>query len=164
LAQVYIYQGNWQQAEKTLGDSQALFEAIGSDDFLAELERRWGEYYLGIGDSKQALSHTKHAVEVAEEQEARLDWGLSLRVMGEIYFKQEKFQQAQETLKEAHTMLEELGSDYEAAKTVLVLARLAQELGEPFDRVELEKAYLTFQALRAKAEIPQAETLLNHIH
>ena len=103
-------------------------------------------------------------MEVAEEQEARLDWGLSLRVMGEIYLKQKKYRQAQKTLREAHSILEELGSDYEAAKTVLVLARLAQEKGEPFDRAELERAYLTFQSLRAKAEIPQAETLLNQIH
>ena len=164
LAQVYIYQGNWQQAEKTLAESQALFEAIGSDDFLAELERRWGEYYLGIGNIEQALNHSKHAVEVAEQQEARLDWGLSLRVMGEIYLEQKKYRQAQKTLREAHSILEELGSDYEAAKTVLVLAHLAQEKGEPFDRAELERAYLTFQSLRAKAEIPQAETLLSQIH
>ncbi|MGB3703612.1 MAG: tetratricopeptide repeat protein, partial [Anaerolineales bacterium] len=163
LAQVYIYQQNWEQVKKTLSESQALFEAIGSDDFLAELERRWGEYYLGTGDIEQALSRTKHAVEVAEEQEARLDWGLSLRVLGEIYLQQGNYEQAQEKLQEALSMLEELGSDYEAAKTVLVMARLALAEGGDFDRAQLEQAYLTFQALGAKAEIEQAESLLNQI-
>jgi hypothetical protein len=60
-------------------------------------------------------------------------------------------------------MLEELGSDYEAAKTVLVMARLALAEGGDFDRAQLEQAYLTFQALGAKAEIEQAESLLNQI-
>ena len=137
-----------------------MFEAIGSDDFLAELDRRWGEYYLGTGDMQQALSRTRHAIQVAEEQEARLDWGLSLRVLGEIHLLQGDFKQAEEYLKEAMTMLTELGSDYEAGKTVLVLARLALEKGSQFDREQLEQAYLTFQNLRARAEIEQAEKLL----
>ena len=163
LAQVYIYQGNWERAVNTLSESQALFEGLGSEDFLAELERRWGEYYLGTGDIKQALYHTKHAVEVAEEQEARLDWGLSLRVLGEIYLQQGQHELAQETLQEALSMLEALGSDYEAGKTVLVLTRLALEKGSEFDRQQLEGAYMTFQALRAKAEIEEAESLLNQL-
>jgi predicted ATPase/class 3 adenylate cyclase len=161
LAQVNIYQENWEQAEKTLSESQALFKSIGSDDFLAELERRWGEYYLGTGEINQALNHTHHAIEVAEEQEARLDWGLSLRVLGEIYLRQGQYDIAQENLQEALSMLEALGSDYEAGKTVLVLTRLALEQGSGFDRQQLEGAYMTFQALRAKAEIEEAESLLN---
>jgi tetratricopeptide (TPR) repeat protein len=160
LAQVYIYQGNWNQAKDTLQESQDLFEAIGSEDFLAELERRWGEYHLGTGQVKHALSHTRRAIKIAEEQEARLDWGLSLRVLGEIYLQQGRYKQAYDTLEGALAMLEQLGSDYEAAKTVLVLARLAQESGAELDRVQLEQAYLTFQALDAKAEIKQAEELL----
>jgi tetratricopeptide (TPR) repeat protein len=160
LAQVYIYQKNWEQAEKTLSESQALFEALGTDDFLAELERRWGEYYLGTGDIEQALSHTKHAIDVAEEQEARLDWGLSLRVLGEIYMQQGKYKQAHETLQEALKMLEELGSDYEAGKTTLVLCQLALGYGGEIDRKQLEQAYMTFEQLGAKAEIEQAKNLL----
>jgi tetratricopeptide (TPR) repeat protein len=160
LAQVYIYQENWEQARKTLAESQDLFEAIGSDDFLAELERRWGEYYLGTGDIEQAISHTQHAVEVAEEQEARLDWGLSLRVLGEIYLQQSEHQKADSYLKDALKILEELGSDYEAAKTVLVLAKLGLDKGAGFDRAQLEQAYLAFQALGARAEIKEAEHLL----
>lgn len=163
LAQVYIYQENWEQSYRTLNESQDLFEAIGSDDFLAELERRWGEYYLGTGDIEQALRHTRHAVEVAEEQEARLDWGLSLRVLGGIHLKQGDYDQAQKSLHEALDILEELGSDYEAAKTVLVMAHLALEQRKDFDRIKLEQACMTFKELDAKADIEQAKSLLEQI-
>ena len=116
----------------------SLSDEVFWTDFLAELERRWGEYYLGTEDIEQALSHTQHAVEVAEEQEARLDWGLSLRILGEIYLRQSKYQKADSNLNNALKILEELGSDYEAAKTVLVLARLALDKGIGFDRARLE--------------------------
>jgi tetratricopeptide (TPR) repeat protein len=99
-------------------------------------------------------------VEIAEEQEARLDWGISLRVLGEIYMKQGEFDKAREILQEAFTMLEDLGSDYEAGKTTLVLCQLALDSGTGFDRKQLEQAYMTFEDLGAKAEIEQAKTLL----
>ena len=57
-------------------------------------------------------------------------------------------------------MLEELGSDYEAGKTVLVLCQLVIDQGEEVDRKQLEQAYMTFEDLGAKAEIEQAKTLL----
>jgi predicted ATPase/class 3 adenylate cyclase len=163
LAQVYIYQENWEQAKNTLAESEALFAAIGSDDYLAELERRWGEYYLGIGEIALALSHTQRAASVAEEQEARLDWGLALRVLGEIRLQQDEYILAQEALQEAHSILEELGSDYEAAKTVLVMAWVAWQSDGDFDRRQLDWAYMTFEELGAKAEIQRAKTLINQI-
>ena len=62
LAQVYLYQEDWSEASKFLQESEAIFVEIGSDDDLAELERRWGEYYLGIGETRQALSHAQRSI------------------------------------------------------------------------------------------------------
>jgi class 3 adenylate cyclase/tetratricopeptide (TPR) repeat protein len=164
LAQVYIYQENWEQAKATLSESQGLFDKIGSDDFLAELERRWGEYYLGIGDIEQALNHTQRAVEVAKEQEARLDWGLSLRVLGEILLERGDTQAASEKLQEALSILKELGSDYEAAKTSLVIARVALKERKKVDLVSLQQAAEVFEDLGAKADLSQAISLLNQVN
>jgi len=164
LGQVHVYLGDFTEAKESLVAAEKLFVEADSDDYLSELERRWGEYYLRTGDLEQAITHTRRSIELAEQQEARLDWGISLRVKGEIELTQGKYDVAQETLREALSMLEELGSDYEAGKTVLVLARLAHNKGTDFDREQLEQAYMTFEELGAKMEIEQAQSLLNRLN
>jgi predicted ATPase/class 3 adenylate cyclase len=84
LAQVHIYQRDWDQARERLAQSQLIFAEIGSDDFLPELERRWGEFFLKIGDLEQASEHINRSIELAVSQDAKLEWGMSMRVLGDI--------------------------------------------------------------------------------
>jgi class 3 adenylate cyclase/tetratricopeptide (TPR) repeat protein len=163
LAQVHIYQGNWDQARENLTQSQAIFEEIGSDDFIPELERRWGELYLKEVDLEQALAHTNRSIELATEQDAKLELGMSLRVLGDIHLARGEHSAAGEALNRSLEILQELESDYEAAKTVLVMARLALEKKADFDRMQLEQAYLTFEELEAKADCKVAQSLLKEL-
>ena len=78
---------HFESAETALKDSlasQVLFEEIGSDDYLAELDRRWGEYYLGTGEVERAMDHAQRSLKLAEEQDSPLDMGMTLRLMGLI--------------------------------------------------------------------------------
>jgi predicted ATPase/Tfp pilus assembly protein PilF len=163
LAQVQICQEKWDQAEDNLKESQAIFKEIGSDDFMPELERRWAEFYLKRGDPDQAMENINRSIEMATEQDAKLELGTSLRVLGEIHLDQGNYDQAKESLQEARSILEELESDYEAAKTVLLMARLAFARREKFDRKQLEQAYLIFEELEAKAESQETQSLLNKL-
>jgi class 3 adenylate cyclase/tetratricopeptide (TPR) repeat protein len=82
IAQVHIYQENLPAAQSSLSHSQAIFEQIGTEDYQPELDRRWAEYYLKVGNLELALDHAQRSVDLATEQEARLELGLSLRTLG----------------------------------------------------------------------------------
>ena len=85
LAQVYIHQGNWPQARDCLSRSEDIFAETGSEVFLPELERRWGEFYLESAALDEALTHTRRSIELAMAQRARLEEGMSRRVLGRVY-------------------------------------------------------------------------------
>ena len=159
LAQVYIYQENWEQARETLTESQELFTAIGSDDYLAELERRWGEYYLGKEDLDQAEEHTRRSIGLAAEQESPLDQGLALRVLGEIHVLVGRFNEAQDALQNSLTLLKQVGSEYEAAKTTLASTSLSLKMGTEVDWEQLEAAVHVFEKLGAQADLDAAHQL-----
>ena len=156
LAQVHIYQGNWDQARESLTQSQLIFAEIGSDDFLPELERRWGEFFLKNGDLEQASEHINRSIELAISQDAKLEWGISMRVLGDIKLAQGEQQVAGQVLNRSLEILNELNSDYEAARTVLSITRLAMQKGEDADQEQFEKAIGTFQKLEAQVDLAEA--------
>ena len=159
LAQVHIYQGNWDQARESLSRSQEIFAEIGSEDFLAELERRWAELYLKCGDPDQALKHIKRSIDLANEQDANLELGMSLRVLGEIQQDRGEFKAADGALNLSLEILTGLNSDYQAAKTMLSMACLATGKGSQVDREQLDQAIQTFEKLDAKADLARASQL-----
>jgi hypothetical protein len=73
------------------------------------------------------------------------------------------FEKSQNNLQQAYSILKDLGSEYESAKTILLQCQLALEQDGEFERQYLEQAYLTFEQLGAKAEINRAQLLLNQI-
>ncbi|MFC1996127.1 tetratricopeptide repeat protein [Chloroflexota bacterium] len=159
LAQVHIYQENWNQAKDTLIESEALFEEIGSDDYLAELDRRWGEYYFGIGDFERAMDYAQRSLKLAEDKDALLDVGITLRLMGLIQTVFREIDLAEQSLQRSQKVLDELGSEYEAAKTTIALANLALKKGSEIDLDHLDAAIQTFNKLGAQADLEQAQTL-----
>jgi tetratricopeptide (TPR) repeat protein len=163
LAQVYLYQEDWSKARQMLQESEEIFAEIGSDDYLSELERRWGEYYLGIGNTEQALNHTKCSLELAEEKEAPIDMGMTLRVLGEIYTQIEDYDQAEKALAKSFSTLHELGSEYEAAKTMLTLNRLSLKRGMAAKQDQIEYAIQIFEKLGARADFINAQSLANRL-
>jgi tetratricopeptide (TPR) repeat protein len=160
LAQVFINQENWDLAKVNLEESQALFESIGSDDYLAELERRWGEYSIGIGDLEHAREHIHLSVKLAEEQNSPLDKGIGLRILGLIHVHEGDYDQAEMILYQSKNILVDIGSEYEAAKTVLELTSLLLRMGKEIDREQLVAVIETFENLDAKTDLARAKTLL----
>ncbi len=162
LAQVYIYRQDWPKANRHLTYSQQVFAKIGSKDFLSELERRWGEYYLKTGDPEQALAHTQRSIDLAIKQEARLEEGMSRRMLGLVYMAQDKQEAAETELRQSLQILTELNSEYEAARSKLALARLLQQSAPQEAQDYLEQATRTFEKLGAKADLAEAQELASN--
>jgi len=160
LGQVRIYQENWAEAFACLNRSEALFAEIGSEEFLPELERRWGEYYLRTSELDQALEHTRRSVDLAVAQEARLEEGMSYRILGQIHMARGEQDLAKIALDQSLQILTDLNSKYEAAKTIMPLVSLALRSNPTAtNREQLVQAIATFADIGAKADLAQARSL-----
>jgi class 3 adenylate cyclase/predicted ATPase len=163
MAQVHIYQENWSEARQCLNQSQLLFAKTGSEDYLPEVERRWGEYFLKTAQLDQALNHIKRSIELAAAQEARLELGISFRVLGEVHLGRGELDEASIALKQSLRILNDLNSEYEAAKTMLSLTRLEYEAGELVDNRRLEQAIQIFEKLEARADLGRSQELTKQL-
>jgi tetratricopeptide (TPR) repeat protein len=163
LGQVYIYQENWTEARNSLNRSQELFIEVGSEGFLPELERRWGEFYLRTGELDPALTHTNRSIELAEAQEALLELGMSYRTLGEVHLGRNALTEAVSALHRSLQVLTELNSEFEAAKTILLLINLQLDMDLEVDRSQLENAIITFEKCGAQADLEKARKLTEQI-
>jgi tetratricopeptide (TPR) repeat protein len=108
----------------------------------------------------QALAHILRSVELTVAQEARLEEGISSRILGQIYQAQGERELAETALRRSLEILTDLNSEFEAAKTILTLVHLALEDGsEAVDRAQLAQAIQTFENLGAQADLAQAREL-----
>ena len=162
LSQVHIYQENWDDALAYLNRSQDTFIQAGSDEYLPELERRWGEFYLMTGEPGRALDHALRSVELAVEQSYLLEEGLSCRVLGRVHLVRGEGEPAEAALRQSLQIFSDLDSKYEAAKTRLSLVRLAVETGSisvSEARSYLAQATLIFEELGARVDLIEARDL-----
>jgi class 3 adenylate cyclase/predicted ATPase len=168
LAQVRIYQEDWSEARACLSRSQTLFAEIGSEDFLPELERRWGEFHLArvvrqvgqAGELDQALAHVQRSLELAIAQEARLELGMSYRLLGQVHLARGEVAPARSALHQSLQILDDLGIPYQLAKTLLCLVQLATKNGSVVKaRSQLAQAIETFASLGAQADLSAALAL-----
>jgi class 3 adenylate cyclase/tetratricopeptide (TPR) repeat protein len=159
LGQVYLYKEDLAAAESQLSACHAIFMEIGSEIFLPELQRRWGEYYLLRGDIEQALERVQSSINHANEQDMRLDLGLSYRLLGAINTNRREFKKAEEALRKSHQILVELKSEIEAARTIIALCKLALEGHVAVDRSQLKDAVQIFKQLGAQADLKQAQEM-----
>ena len=162
LAQVHIHQKNWPQAQEYLQQSQTLLDEIGSKEFLPELERLWGEYYLKTGDLDQAMHHAQHATTLAQTYSDPLEEGIAQRLLGQIYLAQAAPQLAEAALYTSLDMLRHLNNEHEIARTKLVLAQLilTEKTTSPDKaQLHLHEAIKTFERLDARADLAQARAL-----
>jgi tetratricopeptide (TPR) repeat protein len=161
LAQVHIYQGDWQAARDCLNRSRDIFERIGSDHFMPELERRWGELALRTGALEEAVAHAQRSIELAMNQETRVEEGMSLRLLGETYLARgDAFAApAESVLRHSLNILQALNSGYEAAKTALTLTRSISHAKREEAVIHLAYATQAFEALGAQADLERAIAL-----
>jgi class 3 adenylate cyclase/tetratricopeptide (TPR) repeat protein len=163
LGQVYIYQGEWDKAQACLTHSETIFSQVGSESFLPELERRWGEFYLRTGELDQAITHAKRSIDLAEDQEVRLELGMSQRILGEVHFNRQEFQEANTALQKSLEILTDLESEYEAAKTILLLIRVQLTTKQEADQKQLKQAIQIFEKLGANTDLSEAVALADQL-
>jgi class 3 adenylate cyclase/tetratricopeptide (TPR) repeat protein len=163
LAQVHIYRGNWEEARRCLSRSQTILAEVGSEDYLPELERRWGELYLHTQAFDRALEHIHHSIELAVKLKARLEEGMSYRVLGQFYLLRNEWGVAEAALDKSLAILNDLNSEYEAAKTMLAkvclaMARRPAKATQPQlqPRQDLRQAIEIFEKLGAQADLAEA--------
>lgn len=156
-----ILRKNWSAAQERLARSLELYEAVNSEDFLSELERYWSEFYLETGDLDQALSHAERAMQLAIMQDAKLEEGLSAQVLGMVYLAGQNYLKAEQVLQQSLDILNELNSEYEAARTRLQLSRMHLAAGQRSATLEqAEQARAVFERLGARADLAQTDALI----
>ena len=68
-----------------LQTSLELFQQIHSADFMPEVYRHMAEAYLGRAELDAALDYAQRSLTLAQEQEMRLEEGITRRVLGQVY-------------------------------------------------------------------------------
>ncbi len=163
LGQLRLYQRNFPEAKHLLATSEEIFTSIESEDFLPELERRWAELYLHTGNIDTALNHIHRSLKLAVQQEAKLEEGMSCRVLGLVQMAQKQQKPAEISLRRSLKILTDLNSTYEIAKTNVAFGQLWQNEKPTAARQKLNDAISTFKALGAKPDLQYAESLITHL-
>lgn len=166
MAQIYIQQRDWDKVQQLLSRSQTLLNEIGSKEYLPEIERLWGEFYLHTQKLDEALQHTQHAIEFANVYDDPCEGGIAYRVLGQTYLASGDHQLARAALHHSLKILGDLHNEHEIAKTKTVLAYLAISNDDATmhkARSYLKQAIETFEKLRAQADLAQARTLEQQI-
>ncbi len=157
LGQLRLYQQKFEEANLLLATSEEIFNSIESEDFLPELERRWAEYYLYTGDTDAALKHIRRSLELAVQQEAKLEEGMSCRVLGLVQLARGDEKPAEVVLNKSLKILQSLNSAYETAKTYVALGQLWGQKEPSKARKFLQQAIDTFQSLGAQSDLQAAK-------
>ena len=151
-----------QEALACLARSQSIFDAAAyADEDVIEVERTWSEYHRQTGNHAEALRHAHRAVNLASEHDNLLEEAVSHRVVGEAYLAAGELRSAEATLRHSLQMLNNLHSDYQLARTKLLLARLVAQTGSTGEaHALLSEAIATFEALNARPALEEARQLL----
>ncbi|RME46664.1 MAG: STAS domain-containing protein, partial [Caldilineae bacterium] len=161
-ARVHLWLGNLQEAHNCLTQSEAIFDAAGyADEDVIEMERAWSKYHRLTGNLAEALRHARRAVQLAEAQENRLEEAISHRLVGEAHLAAGELRPAEAALRHSLQMLNNLHSDYQRARTQLLLARLLAQTGSTDEaHTLLTEAIALFETLDARPVLEEAQHLL----
>ncbi|HXV97067.1 MAG TPA: tetratricopeptide repeat protein, partial [Anaerolineae bacterium] len=119
-----------------------------------------GQALTLVGRYEEALAHIQHSLALAVEQGNLLDQGISQRLLGQVHLAQPELALAETALQQSLQILTDLDNSYEAAKTKLVLVRLALARGS-LDQAKtyLDRARPILVKLEAKVDLLEVETL-----
>lgn len=153
--------GELDAAEAELDGAAATFAAIGSEEHGPELERLVAELALRRGRPEAAVL-AERALTTAQRQEARLEEGITLRLLAEIQAGAGELAAAWAELERSLALLREAEAALEVARTQLARAALAHVLGRPDDgAAALAEALAAAEAVGAGAELAAARNLAN---
>lgn len=158
MAQLNINRQQWAEAKAWLVQAQTLFAETGNlKGEVAELERRWSEFYLQTGEFAQAFAHINRSIELAIELNSPLQEGVSRRILGQIHLAQDDDSAADAELQQSINILSKLNSDYELAQTKIALTHLLAKHGET-EKIQIyfDQAIETFEKLGAQFNLAEA--------
>ena len=160
MAQVHIYRQEWADALTCLARSHSIFTEVGANDYIPELERRWGEYCLGTGEIDRALEYLQRSVKRAVQLRNPLQEGKSRRMLGEALLAHDKVDEAIAMLNHSLTILNDFEMVYEAARTKTILSRALSTTGDQAKaQAMLDAAIDRFKSLGAEADLAKAQAL-----
>jgi class 3 adenylate cyclase/tetratricopeptide (TPR) repeat protein len=155
--------GEINAAVQHLQRSETLFEESQAQNFLPELHRHFATVALIAGEPDKAKRHIQQALQLARKLTMRAEEGAALRVLGEVNTAQGAFDAAAEQLLQSVAVLEEVGDEYERARSQLSLAQSYVSKGEPQAGLEhLEACIATFDRLGAEMDLETARALKEH--
>lgn len=168
LAHMHVLCGELASANERLLQSEQYFIRSEADEYLSELEQRWGEYYLAIGELTRALQHTQRSMELAVEQELPLEESQACRLLGQVHIARQEMEPAGAALRQSLELLERMGSRYELARTQVVWAYLMWVAGEDVEGVDrarenLDQAIRVLEELGARPALEEAQAMMKEL-
>lgn len=142
-----ICEEKWAQAESVLQEALALALELQIKYPLPEIYRGWAQFHLAHDDLQQALTFAEKANQTAEEINARIELGISQRVLGQVKVALGKNEEAVAAF--LHS-LDLLASEvpYEAARTQWVWGTHLLANGDvEHGQARLSHAQATFEKL-----------------
>jgi predicted ATPase/class 3 adenylate cyclase len=163
LGATFVRRGEIDAARDHLQQAETLFAEAQAQNFLPELHRHFGAVALHAEEPAEAAAHGRQALELARQLTMRAEEGGALRVLGEADAAQGDVDAAAERLLESVSILEEVGDEYERARSQLSLAQLCVANGKPEAGNEsLAAAIATFERLGAEMDLRAARELREH--
>jgi class 3 adenylate cyclase/tetratricopeptide (TPR) repeat protein len=129
LGAARLLSGALDHAGRHLERAARLFAQSGGEDYLPELERYRAELALRQGDLVRAQRTCEYSIQLARQNSARAEEGMSRHILGLILAEAGDSRAAWDELQHARAILNESGNRLEAARTMLAIARLAHPLG-----------------------------------
>jgi class 3 adenylate cyclase/tetratricopeptide (TPR) repeat protein len=159
LGATYLQQDRLDAAESELQRALAIFVQVGAEDFLPEIER-----YIADLARRRGQPNARHLAEqalaTARRLEARLEEGLTRRLLATILADAGDVTGAWDELGQSLDLLREAESIHQVARTQLARAALAPALGlHEEGRAALSAALATLKDVGAEAELAAAQEI-----
>ncbi|HDQ70880.1 MAG TPA: tetratricopeptide repeat protein [Chloroflexi bacterium] len=135
LGATFVRKGDTEAARQHLKSSQSYYGQAQARDFLPELHRHLAEAALLVGDLEETQRQAEQSLKLSRELEMRAEEGCALRTLGKLAVARGQIEEALQALGErpggSVAILDEVGDEYEKARSQLCLARVYASAGQP---------------------------------
>jgi tetratricopeptide (TPR) repeat protein len=165
LGAAYLQRGDLHTAEERLRQSADLFNQVGAEDFLPELERYLAELHLLRGDLPKARLACELSLTTALRLEARAEEGVTRRTLARIMAQDGDPDSAWAELERSLLILRESAGPHEIARTLLAIAALAPALSRHAQgQAAMAEALPALRDVGARRDLDQANSLVERFH
>ncbi|MEM7035133.1 MAG: hypothetical protein AAF629_36680 [Chloroflexota bacterium] len=160
IGEIQTYFGNWEAVQNALEQSYAIFQKIGVEGLLPEVERHWAELCLRQGELDEAFTRIQRSIDLAVSLELRMDEGASRQVLACIQLARGEAELAEQICRQSLQIFAEIDVQYDIGKGHRVLADCLHARGlRGKAQNHLDQAIEIFTKLAAKPDLEVAEAL-----